>query len=68
MVMQTKMKIVVFDKRTKEVLAVICTDDGDTSVCRKDIDFEVYLEDTEPILTELNNKIYFNESKFLLQL
>ena len=68
MVMQNKMKIVIFDKRTKEVLAVVCTGDGDTSVCKNGIDFEIFSEDAEPIFTELNHKIYFNENKFLLQL
>lgn len=59
-------KVVVFDNETKEILAIVCIDG--VSICRNDIDYAVYSDSTEPILTENNGKVYYNASKFLLQL
>ena len=58
------MKVVVFDKNTKEILSIVSTEDE--SICRNDIDFAVFSEDTEPILTDINGKVYFNENKIMV--
>lgn len=58
------MKVVVFDKATKEVLSIVSTEDE--SICRTDIDFAVFSEDAEPILTDINGKLYFNENKIMV--
>jgi len=59
-------KVVVFDSKTKEVLAVIC--ENGESICRNDIDFVAYSESTEPVLTEINGKVYYNETRFMLKI
>lgn len=57
--------ITVFHKDTKEILAVIVNDGQ--SICRNDIDFAVY-NDTEPILAEIDGKVYLDQSKFMLHI
>ncbi len=57
-------KIVVFDKDTNEVLALICSNDA--SVCRNDIDFQIFGDDAEPILTEdIDGRMYFVDNAIL---
>lgn len=57
------MKVVVFDNRTNELIAVITSDNE--SVCRKDVDFMIFGDDAEPILSERNGKIYFVDNAIL---
>ena len=57
------MVITVFDKSTKEVLALIVKD-GEC-VVRNDVDFAIY-ENNEPVLTEINGKMYYDECKFMV--
>ena len=57
------MKVVVFDNRTNELIAVITSDNE--SVCRNDIDFMIFGDDAEPILSERDGKIYFVDNAIL---
>ena len=57
------MKVVVFDNRTNELIAVITSDNE--SVCRNDVDFMIFGDDAEPILSERNGKIYFVDNAIL---
>lgn len=57
------MKVVVFDNRTNELIAVITSDNE--SVCRDDVDFMIFGDDAEPILSERNGKIYFVDNAIL---
>ena len=54
---------VVYNKKTKEILAVI-VNDGEC-ICRNDIEFAVY-ENTEPIFTEIDGVMYLSQNKFML--
>ena len=56
---------VVYNKTPKEILAVLVNDGQ--SICRNDIDFAVY-NDTEPILAEIDGKVYLDQSKFMLHI
>lgn len=56
-------KVVVFDKYTNEIMAIICTDGN--CVCRNDIDFQIFGDDAEPILNERNGKMYFVDNAIL---
>ena len=57
------MKVVVFDNKTNELIAVITSDNE--SVCRNDVDFMIFGDDAEPILSERNGKIYFVDNAIL---
>ena len=57
------MKVVVFDNRTNELIALITSDNE--SVCRNDVDFMIFGDDAEPILSERNGKIYFVDNAIL---
>ena len=57
------MKVVVFDNRTNELIAVITSDNE--CVCRNDVDFMIFGDDAEPILSERNGKIYFVDNAIL---
>ena len=57
------MKVVVFDNRTNELIAVITSDNE--SVCRNDVDFMIFGDDAEPILSERDGKIYFVDNAIL---
>lgn len=56
--------IVLFDKETKEIIACIPTSDGETAICRKDVDFQMY-NGTEPIFTETSKGIVLNTNAFI---
>ena len=56
--------VVVFDKETREIIACVPTDDGETGICRKDVDFQIY-NGTEPIFTETGNGIVLNTNAFI---
>jgi len=56
-------KVVVFDNRTNELIAVITSDNE--SVCRNDVGFMIFGDDAEPILSERNGKIYFVDNAIL---
>ena len=56
--------IVVFDKKTKEIIACIPLADGEKWICRKDVDFQIY-NGTEPIFTETSNGIVLNTNAFI---
>jgi hypothetical protein len=51
------MVITVYDKDTKELMALIVKDGQ--CVVRDDVEFEVF-EDTEPTLTNIDGKVYVN--------
>ena len=53
----------MFNKYTNEVLAIICPDDDCT--CRSDIDFQIFGNDAEPILTDVDGRIYFVDNAIL---
>lgn len=57
------MKVVVFDNKTNELIAVVTSDNE--SVCRNDVDFMIFGDDAEPILSERNGKIYFVDNAIL---
>lgn len=57
------MKVVVFDNRTNELIALVTSDSE--SVCRNDVDFMIFGDDAEPILSERNGKIYFVDNAIL---
>ena len=57
------MKVVVFDNRTNELIALVTSDNE--SVCRNDVDFMIFGDDAEPILSERNGKIYFVDNAIL---
>lgn len=56
--------VVVFDKKTKEIIACVPTEEGKTAICRKDVDFQIY-NGTEPIFTETEKGIVLNTSAFI---
>ena len=56
-------KVVVFDSRTSELLALVTSDNE--SVCRNDVDFMIFGDDAEPILSEKDGKIYFIDNAIL---
>ena len=56
--------VVVFDKKTKEIIACIPLLDGAKAICKKDIDFQIY-NGTEPIFTETENGIVLNTNSFI---
>lgn len=56
--------VVVFDKETKEIIACVPTADGEASICRKDVDFQIY-NGTEPIFTETKNGVVLNNNAFI---
>ena len=58
--------VVVFDKKTKEILACISLS-GQDCICRKDVDFKIY-NGTQPIFTEKPNGIVLNENTFLMNM
>lgn len=55
--------IVVFDKKTKEIIACIPLS-GEEAICRKDVDFQIY-NGTEPIFTENGNGVVLNSNAFI---
>lgn len=57
------MVIAVYDKCTKEILALIVKD-GEC-VVRNDVDFAIY-ENNDPVLTEIDGKVYYDERKFMV--
>lgn len=57
-------KVVVFDKNTKEVLACVPLD-GKDCIFRKDVDARIFTE-TEPVFTETQGKVLFNENAFII--
>ena len=57
------MVIAVYDKCTKEILALIVKD-GEC-VVRNDVDFAIY-ENNDPVLTEIDGKVYYYERKFMV--
>ncbi len=61
-----KKTVVVFDKKTKDILACIPLS-GQDCICRKDVDFKVY-NGTEPIFAETANGIVLNENTFMVKL
>jgi hypothetical protein len=54
---------VVYNKTTKEILAVI-VNDGEC-ICRNDVEFAVY-ENTEPMFTEKDGVMVLDQNKFML--
>lgn len=56
--------VVIFDKGTKEIIACIPLADGETAICRKDVDFQIY-NGTEPIFTETGNGVVLNTNAFI---
>lgn len=56
--------VVVFDKETKEIIACIPLTDGETAICRKDVDFQIH-NGTEPIFTETENGVILNNNAFI---
>lgn len=61
MKMQT---VVVYEKDSKEIVACIPLS-GEQAICRNDVNFQIY-NGTEPIFTETQNGIVFNENILLL--
>lgn len=57
--------VVVFDKETKEIIACVPSGGGETAICRKDVDFQIY-NGTEPIFTETGKGIVLNQNAFIL--
>ena len=57
------MKVVVFDKMTNELLALV-TSDG-KSVCRKDVETMIFGDNAEPIISEEDGIIYFIDNAIL---
>ena len=57
------MEVVVFDNRTNELIALVTSDNE--SVCRNDVDFMIFGDDAEPILSEGDGKIYFVDNAIL---
>ena len=56
-------KVVVFDKATNELLAIVTSDNE--CVCRNDVDFMVFGDEAEPVLSERNGRIYFVDNVIL---
>lgn len=56
--------VVVFEKETKEIIACIPLTEGETAICRKDVDFQIY-NGTEPIFTETENGVLLNTNTFI---
>lgn len=56
--------VVVFDKKTKEIIACVPTSDEETAICRKDVDFQIY-NGTQPIFMETGSGIVLNTNAFI---
>lgn len=61
-----KQTVVVFDKNTREVIACVPLD-GSEGIMQKNIDVQVF-NDTEPVFTELQNKVILNPNTFILEM
>lgn len=59
--------IVVFDKKTKEIIACIPLSDGEKAICRKDVEFRIY-NGSEPVFTETGNGIVLNANAFIMNI
>ena len=56
--------VVVFNRKTKEIIACIPLSDRETAICRKDVDFQI-CNGTEPIFTETENGVVLNTNAFM---
>lgn len=54
------MQFVVFDKANKEVIAIL-RQDGEC-VLRSDVDSAVYDDEVDPVVTEINGRIYLKKN------
>lgn len=43
--------VVVYEKKTRQVLAAIPMSEGEAAICREDVEFQIF-NGTEPIFTE----------------
>lgn len=57
--------VVVYDRKTRDVLAAIPLKDGETAICRKDVEFTIY-HDTEPVFTETPTGPKLKTNAFIL--
>lgn len=58
---------VVFQKDTREVLAVIPINGGKDGICRKDVGFQIF-NDAEPVFMETPNGIALKENTFIIRM
>ena len=57
------MKVVVFDNITKELVALVTSDNE--SICRDDVDVMVFGDNAEPIIETKGEKVYFVDNAIL---
>ena len=57
------MKVVIYDKETNELIALVTS--NNECVCRKEVDFMIFGDNAEPILSEGDGVIYFVDNAIL---
>ena len=60
------MNVVIYDSKTKEVIACVDTSGGD-SILKNGYDFKLFNK-TEPVFVEKEDKILLAENKFIIDM
>lgn len=59
--------VVVYEKGTRDVIAAIPLADGETAVCRNDVEFQIF-NGTDPVFEEVPGGIILKANSFFLNM
>lgn len=57
--------VVVYDRKTRDVVAAIPLQEGETAICRNDVEFTIY-RDTDPVFIETPTGPKLKANSFIL--
>lgn len=61
------MTVVVYDKKSREVIAAVPVDGGKSAICRKDVALQIF-NGTEPVFEEIPSGIALKRNAFFVNM